>query len=91
MSKAIIGGLLYDTDTSENVASWIGEPQWYGRLLASYPHIHLYRTKNGRWFQAHSRIGDYDLKVVTEDQAKAFVGKNAPGKYEILFGKPTEA
>lgn len=78
---AVIDGKLYDTAKATIL------------LRNEVPQSALYMTQKGAFFIAHQGSDEYSgtIEVVTEDAAKAMLGKYRPEKYLELFGEVEEA
>ena len=82
MSRAIIDGVLYDTDKCEYVMDTYIAPDGYPRELPGK----LYRGKN-RWFVVVMN----NIYPVTEFWVKNSIGRKSIEKYIELFGKVEDA
>ena len=76
--KAIINGLLYDTEKAE----YLGEYQ-----NKFHEANGVYRTKNNRIF-IETATGEF---IIDEKEIKEIMGKYCPDKYIELFGEVEEA
>jgi len=101
--RKIINGKVYDTTTADEICEW--GPSGLTRNDFHWWTESLYRTKKGAWFVAgeggalskyrqphgNGSIGGEDLRLVTEDEARALVEQHArPERYAELFGEPEE-
>ena len=76
--KAIINGLLYDTEKADCIGTY------KNKYLDTSG---VYRTKNNRVF-VYTAEGEF---IVEENQVKEIMGKYCPDKYIELFGEVEEA
>lgn len=78
--RAILNEKLYDTEKSENVAT--------------FERLAVYKTKNGTLFMVNTGIpGVYleSMHSIEQDEIKRFIGEHYPDKYIELFGEVEEA
>lgn len=97
MSKKVINGKIYNTETSTKIAGW-----WNGCSTNDFNYCSedLYRTRKGNFFldgeggarskYAHSCgqnswCGGSDIIPLTIEEAKEWVELHANEKYEELF------
>lgn len=76
--KAIIDGLLYDTDK----AKIIFNPDEYHTL---------YMTEKGNLFMLYYQSGERSISCTDNEKLKKFLAENAPDKYVEIFGEVEEA
>ena len=100
--RRIINGKLYDTETATPLAS-ASSPE--GRSDYRYWAEDLYRSKRGAYFLhgrggalsswaesagGNTRTGGEGIRVLTDEQARAWVERYANSSYEAIFGPPEE-
>ena len=76
--KAIINGLMYDTEK----AKIIFNPDEYHTL---------YMTEKGNLFMAYHQLEEKAISCADNEKLKKFLAENAPEKYVEIFGEVEEA
>lgn len=74
--KKIIKGLLYDTDTSENI------------YLDEMTNRRIFKTAKGNYFLMYP---NGEIIPKTEEEVKEYIGQHDVKKYVEIFGKVEEA
>jgi hypothetical protein len=98
--RKVIDGKVYDTETADLVCDISGYGGTLSQSDFRHDNTNLYRTKKGAWFivgeggamsqwsepcGSNSYIGGSGMRVVSEDEAKAFVAEFASDEYDEYF------
>jgi len=75
---SVAHNLIYDTDKSDLVASWIGYMRWQGYSCKNPKKVYLYATKKKRYFITDGTV----LDTITEDYTVDLLKKY--GKVDVL-------
>lgn len=93
--KTIINNKLYDTETAENLFSYLrrvdkGHRPWLPRGYSWMPQheFTLYKTAKGTYFEHDTE--DNTVTIITKEEAESIVRGLDPDKYMKLFNVTVE-
>ena len=93
--KTIIDNLMYDTDKSEKIFSYvnrIASDECYflpGYCFVERCDIDIYKTKSGRYFEHNKKRNT--ISTTNETSVQEIIKKLDPDKYEEIYGKVQDA